>query len=371
MAPAKNICGEIFFQYAWQNSDRVGREDIAMALYQAEQDLAREVGYNLMPDWTIDERLPYPQPARPDQYGYGANVRWQAKSVEALRGHLIAGGIKAKSLIQAGATYNRTDVDSDGYQETCTVIVPVTTTDLNEIRAYYPAKNGNDLWEIRPIEVSISGGFATIVFKIWQIAAANKMDVINPQPLDTDDANSFESTVDIYRVYNDTSQQVQFLWENEGACGECLACSLGVQSGCFILRDPRLGITVPSPASYNASTLSFDAANFAACREPDQVMLSYYSGYRDLSLDRPYAELSPYWKFVIAYYAASKLDKSTCGCSNVKVFIEKWQLDASFASMEKGGFTVPVEFAANRLGTTMGALNAYRAIQRPGVKVNK
>ena len=44
-----NICGDVFFEHAWQHSDRVGRQEIAMAIKQAEQDIAREAGYNLRP----------------------------------------------------------------------------------------------------------------------------------------------------------------------------------------------------------------------------------------------------------------------------------------------------------------------------------
>src|SRR5258706_11935350 len=90
------VCGEIFFQDAWQNSDRVGRNDIAMAIYQAEQDISREAGFDLMPDWTLDERLPYPQPSVAELYGTGINPRFALKSVEALKGYLISGGIRAK-----------------------------------------------------------------------------------------------------------------------------------------------------------------------------------------------------------------------------------------------------------------------------------
>src|SRR3990172_2420119 len=44
-----NVCGEGFFEHSWQHSDRVGREDIRMAIKQAEMQIAAEVGDNLMP----------------------------------------------------------------------------------------------------------------------------------------------------------------------------------------------------------------------------------------------------------------------------------------------------------------------------------
>lgn len=365
-----NVCGEIFFQQDWMHSDRVGRESIALAIAEAEQEISREAGFNLMPDWVLDERLNYPRDYQPESHGWGMNVRWMPKSVEALKGHVISGGIRAKSLIQAGAPVVRTDVDSDQYDETCTVIVPTSLTDTNEIHLFYPAQNGDDAWEIRPIKVSISGGNATITFKSWQISAANQMESMDAEVLDPTLPESYETTVDVYRVYNDPSTQVNFLWEG-GGCGSCEACQFGTQSGCFLLRDPRMGFMVPSPASWNADNLEFDSAYWSVCREPEQVRVWYYSGWVDRHLARPFAELSPYWKTAIAYFAASKFDRPVCGCSNVKEFISKWRRDAAFASEDQGSFNLTTEQGSNRLGTSAGALYAWRKLNHPGVRVNK
>ncbi len=369
-----NTCGEVFFQYDWQHSDRIGRDTIAIAIQQAETEMSLEAGFNLLPDWTYQERLPYPRPAFPESYNiYGVNPRWQMKSIEASKGHFIYGGFRAKSLIQVGAVVVRSDVDGDGFQETATAIVPITITDTNEVHAYYSAHNGEDGWEIRPIKVSISGGFSTITFKIWQIPADGQMDYLNPDPLDGDNPANYETTIDVYRVYTDISTQVQFLWENmpgcSTCCGTCVACELGTQTGCLHIRNERLGIVVPSPASYDERTATWTNQEWTACREPDQVKLWYYSGYRDWGLLRPYAELSNFWKFAVAVYAVSKFERSVCGCSNINSFVEKWRRDAAYASQQEGGFTVTAELAGNRLGTSMGALYAYRQIQR--LKVNK
>lgn len=367
-----NVCGEVFFQDAWQHSDRIGRNEIAKAIQEAEQEISREVGYNLVPDWTIDERIPYPHSGQPAPWrGTGLNSNGYLKSVEALRGHLISGGIRAKSLIQAGAAVVRTDPDNDGYPELVTVTVPITITDTNEVHVYYPGKSGSDQWEIRPVQVSISGGFATITFKSWMIVAASLMYKLDAEPVNADVLANYETTVDVYRVYNEPGVQVQFLWENGGTCGACCACQLGTQDGCFHLRDPRLGFVVPSPGTWDASTQEFTATEWSACREPDQVRLYYYSGNLDNHLDRPYVEMSPYWETAVAYYAASKLDRAVCGCNNVAEYIQKWRLDMMFSSIQDGGFNVTPEFAANRLGTSVGAFYAYRRIHQPGVRVNK
>ena len=366
-----NTCGDIFFQEDWQHSDRLGRETIAMAIQQAEMEIAREAGFNLMPDWTVDERQPYPHPGVPGQYGNALNPYQYNKSIELSRAHILSGGVRTKSLIQAGATITRQDDDSDGFQETCVVIVATSVTDTNEIRAYYPGKSGEDDWEIRPIKVTISGGNANIQFPVWQIAAANQMEAFNAQPLDAEKATSYESTVDVYRLYNDPQTQSQFLWEY-GTCesSSCIACQFGSQDGCFHTRDPRLGYVVPAPGTWNSSDSDFDYAEWSACREPDQVRFWYYSGYKDNTLKRPYADLAPYWEYAVAYYACSKFERPVCGCSNVNQFVERWRTDIAFSS-DAGSYVSTPEMLSNHLGSSVGAIYAWKRIQQNGMRVNK
>lgn len=369
-----NVCGDIFFQYDWQNSDRLGRDTIAMAIQQAEREIAQEAGFNLLPDWTVAERLAYPQPVTPGFYGFdGLNVRGALKSVELTKGYILSGGIRTKTLIQAGAAVNRQDDDVDGYAETCVVNVATTVTDINEIHAYYPGKSGEDGWEIRPIRMAISGGVANLQFKAWQIAAANQMDAMNADALDASKPTSYETAVDVYRVWNDPQTQVQFLWENydcADCCGTCVACQFGTQYGCFHNRDARLGLIVPAPGTWNAANQEFDTDIWDACREPDQVRAWYYSGWQNQSLNAPKVQMDPYWEYAVAYYACSKFERPVCGCSNVNQFIDKWRMD--FAVQDKGSqmATTP-EMLSNRLGTSVGANYAWKRIQQNGVKVLK
>lgn len=368
-----NTCGDVFFQYDYQHSDRLGRDTIAMAIQQAEQEIAAEVGFNLLPDWTLQERLSYPSPAVPGMYGNAANPRGMLKSIELRKGHVISGGVRTKTLIQRGAAVVRQDDDVDGFQETAVAVVATTITDANEIHAYYPAKDGADGWEIRPITVVLSGGFATIIFKVWQLAAANNFDALNPQPLDAHNVHSYETAIDVYRVYNDPQTQVQFLWEgcDEGdCCGTCVACQFGTQNGCFHLRDARLGLAVPGPGTWNTDTQTFDGAEWSACREPDQTKFWYYSGFMDWNQDRPYVNMAPYWEYAIAYYACSKFERPVCGCSNINQFIEKWRVDLARVTSAENYTTTP-EFLSNKLGTSAGAFYAYKRIHQNGMRIIK
>lgn len=374
---SNNVCGDIWFKYAWQHSDRVGLDDIAQAIQQAEQDIAIEVGYNLIPDWTVEERLNYTRPHTPGAYNiYGTNPRGMLKSVELKRGHIISGGVRAKTAIELGSAVVRSDPNVDGYFELCTVSVATTVTDENEIHAYYVGKSGADAWEIRPIDVSISVGVATITFKSWQIVEGSDFDTFNAIAKDGDAAGSYETTIDVYRVYNDPATQVQFMWENNpgNCCSTCDACTLGTQAGCFHLRNPRLGVAVPAPASWDSSDEEFDASTWSACREPDQIRFWYYSGLQEKSIGRYNVRMAPYWKYAVAFLAASKLDRPSCGCSNVTEFIDTWRFDMMTSTYGDGkgvSINVTPEQLSNRLGSTRGALYAWKQINRPGVRIDK
>ena len=79
-------------------------------------------------------------------------------------------------------------------------------------------------------------------------------------------------------------------------------------------------------------------------------------------------------KYAVAFFAASKLDRPVCGCSNVQQFIDRWRIDVMANKFSDGtGMSINVtpEQLTNRLGSTYGALYAWKRINQNGVKVDK
>lgn len=371
-------CGLHWYQYAWGNADRISREDLAIAIRQAEEAISNEVGYNLLPDWTPTdpdygepERILFDRPSVPELYsGWGTDVRGKMRSIKLSRGHIIEGGVRTKVGIET-ATITRSDEDGDTYEETCTVSVGTAVTDPDELRVYFPGEDAADEWEIKPIDVSISGAVATIKFKIWQVVDPDKTQGLNPSSIDAETPGNFLTTVDVYRVYNDEQTQVQFLFEEDGdicPCNSanCVACQFDTQWGCFYNRDARLGLISPSPGDWDSDDSQFDWEDWTACRAPDQVRVYYYSGWRDPRGSRPKTKMDPYWEQAVAYYAAALLDKAGCDCSNAFEFIYKWQKDIAHSGKEQGAYSALFSQLANRLGTSRGAMFAISRIQQPG-----
>jgi hypothetical protein len=368
------VCGQPWFQFAWQNADQISREDLARAIRAAEDLIEQVVGYNILPDWITGERTRNYRPADRTLFNSnGLNVRGLRKSITTKKAHVISGGIKAVDLITAATAVTRTDTNGDGYADLMTAAVTTTVTDPSQIRAFFPGEDGAAKWEIRPIEVDISGGVATITFKSWLLFDPDLYSILDAEAIDGDDTGNYLTSIDVYRVWNDPQQMVQFLWEPTTFCdcgsSGCAQCAFGSQMGCLMVRDPRLGFLAYAPGTWNSSTESFDAAEYTVCRDPDQLIIDYYSGHRDMNLARPSAELADYWKPVVAYYAAALLDREVCGCDNVKEFVKKWQIDLSRTGREVAHQTMFSQLG-NTFGATKGGLFAFnRTIRTPDIVV--
>lgn len=371
---------DVWFQYAWQNNNRVGREDLAEAIREAEKIIANYVGYNLLPDWVVDERHNTVRPAIRELYASGWNARNTSKSIITAmppyrHGYAISGGQRAKVVIQSAAAIVRSDVDGDGYQETCTVTV-TTTYGIDDIRVYFPGYSGDDAYEIRPIAVSKSGNTATITFKIWQAVLPTLLERFSTDPtaIDGDNAANFSTTTDVYRVYNDPQSPAQLLWESDGfgrcGCGssECATCTLAVQNGCIHIREPRLGTFAYGAGNWNSSTEVFDNAAYSVERDPDRLRLWYYSGWRDEKLARPANDLDSFWEKTIVHLSIALLDRRVCACNNVEHFIDYYQEDLARNGSQVSYQNVEA-MLGNNFGTRRGGYYAWQRCNQEGRRI--
>lgn len=72
---ACNSGEDVWKQYPYQDAGKISREDLAEAIRDAENQIANYVGYNLLPDWVIDERHTTTRPAVRELFSGGLNVR--------------------------------------------------------------------------------------------------------------------------------------------------------------------------------------------------------------------------------------------------------------------------------------------------------
>lgn len=386
----QHLCSNVWKQFAWQESGQVGREDVAFAIFQAENDLEQYLQYPLLPVWIDDERANVVQPGIPevlnitltDRSNYPLNVitKWK---------HFVSGGIEAKDLIEAGAAVVFSDQDGDGYAETATVSVATSVTDPEEIAVYFPGEGANDSWEIRPLNdplthrrsVTISGGTATIVFARHQLVDPDLQAAFNPGPVNGDNAANFLATVDVYHHYNDPQTQATLMWApRPGLCNcgstDCQICAFQVQTACLLAADQRNGIVRFTPGTWNADTAQFDFASPSIGRSPDILRLFYRAGFRSTFTNvlAPTLEMDQGLARAVAYLSLRYLSRPVCGCDNVRELHRRMTEDlASNRADASSSISYQLSDAqiANPFGTERGAILAWQTVRQGDRTVGK
>jgi hypothetical protein len=155
--------------------------------------------------------------------------------------------------------------------------VAVTFTDLNELVLYYPS---DTKYKIRPSEVTITGGVATITIPRVRLLKpeyfVNYDSTLTARPI-YDDDSYFLDTVDVVRNYLDTTTGFNLVWNPvSSVCDQTVTKQLATAA----IRDQRNGIAY--------STLS--ASSYVICsRLPDYIEVNFmrgkYDRYEELDSD--------------------------------------------------------------------------------------
>lgn len=369
----QSTCGSAWFQYDWQDFQRVSREGIARAIAQAESQIEDFLGYNLVPDWTIDERVQVTVPFYKELVNFSnLNMRNFRKSVKPVKNWFISGGIRDTEVVFLGAPIVWTDEDTDGYFETGTVSSITSLDEECEISVFYPGKLADSLYEIRPANVSIFAGMITITFRRELCVLESILSTI-VDPRHNAFANGlvdadFLEEVDIYRVFNNPETSAHLLWEPTGSCScitanSCPECAYTTQTACIIARDPRLSIITYSPAEWDLTNEWFSYVSASVSRDPDQIRLWYYSGEKYLQSVCPSKEMDPFWAQTVAYFAASMLDRNPCDCNGE--FFEQFREDMSFVqgASQLNQYEIRRIELANPFGTKRGAYMAWTRVK--------
>jgi len=393
--PYADCCADIFFQYDWQFSSRVGRESLARTIAGAEQDLADVLGYWPAPRWISEEVQMFPRHHRPDVLSFGGlDGRAYSKAMRARYGRIIAGGQRAVSPVGTVTTAGGDLVYSGpvgGVVDTVTVEIDTDETDPRLVKVYFAGHAGDPEWEIRPARTkAIAAGTFTATFWPWQFIDPDLWEALptgdEPAPIDYDEQtvpgtyDNLVTSADVYVEWNDsTDDGATFYWEPETAAlqalgnlvctcsnsGLCIACQMTTQTGCLHVRDPMNGMVVASPATYNDSSGSWESSCFAVCREPDFVKLWYYSGDIDGRYlnSKSYDPLSPYWAETIAWLATARLDRPFCNCDRVQDMVAHLQADMA----QLGGpfsYNATLEQLNCPWGTRRGAVMAWQRVSK-------
>lgn len=376
-----NRCQDIWPQYGWQYYDHVGREELGEAIMTAEADIAEQLGYFPAPKYHSQEVHHFPRHHRKTVWrSYGLGARGEQVSINTNFAKVISMGQRDATTLVGTASVAGLDMTYDFAALTVTIVLPTAITDTCELRLFFAGKNGAPEWEVRPFtSITADGVNATIVLPSWMLIKPTLQDAYPTTAdwgaIDLTVNTNHEQSVELRRVFTDTTAaSAVFYWEPRPnltgftcACGgsSCAACTLQTQDGCFHLRDPELGIIVPTPASYDADSAAWGEVCFSVCRDPDLVKVYYHAGALSETYlsSRSCVGLPESWARAIAYLATARLERPFCQCGSVTPAVVRAQTDLALSGGDVS-YNMPFGLLDNPFGTRWGEVQAWRQVSR-------
>lgn len=346
-------CGEIYPQFAWQQPESiVSREEIAQAIFSAEQDIKRILGYSPAPQWECGEL-----------HHYKADRRYNNAPIKVRFGELLSGGRRAVTYLATLAVIY-SDEDGDGFLETAQMSIPLSgLTDVNsnvydkcETKAYFEDKGGALNWEIRsPRKVDDAGGLRIFTFDSWILLKPELTHAITTpngfQAIDAEDADNYVPVVDVYREYNDANADAAMIYP--------VGCEWEATSTCLSVYNRHLGFVSPS-----GEIGSLDAYCNQFGRDALDVQVWYYAGKKSCDYMDGLAcdPLDDYWAQTIAWMATARLDKPLCSCTNVQEVAKELQRNTARDTDRGGNAVMDFRLIGNPFGTRVGEIRTWQRV---------
>lgn len=351
-------CDHVLMQFPW-HGDFLSREEIARSIAKAEEMVAEELNYWPAPKYITDEVHPYPRPFKRELYGYAGTPRGQWKAVQLNWGKVQGGGIMARTLVNIAGAVVMSDNDGDGINDRFTVTVATTVTDPTEIAIYFVSADRNgvaldETWRIRPVNVTISGGNAVITGHPSLLVKPDLTLRVDPSSLDVTVAANFVTTVEVHRVYLDTTSttaspsQGIVMWENP----DCAVppCSVEWLPVCQGARNADQGLV---SVDYRQGGLYCAPQD----REPDRVNLHYLAGAPLVN-----GQMARAMADIVAHLATGILPVGPCGCERSDRIISWWRNLPSHGNESARPLTMR-EIDDCPFGQSRGALWAWKRVE--------
>lgn len=280
---------------------RQQRDNIQRALIQAQEWMETVLGYPLNVRWIAnkeDQQL-YHKPAR---------TRW---------GFLHRGGVRAVSIIQAAVPV--------AYTSDPIVIGPIAcavTSDIEELFLCHPGTEEI----IFPSKISYDTTLHTVTFEVPQCRLIKLDHYDNPETgwdyydIPPSPTSPFTTTVDVLRIYNDPSKQIELHTKagyTSGTCSCTDSCETLVDTACMRVIETELGIFDFTPASY-AGGLWTPKSQCCCSGRPEVMHLFYQAGIEDTHPYHPVLELA------LVHLAHVIMPSEPCGC---EILTRMWKED--------------------------------------------
>lgn len=402
-APVRSQCDDLLKQYAWQDTDRAGRAEIALAIESAERLLRDYLGFAVAPEYR-EVTIPWPRfydTARTRYAAHDAAGRWIAPLLPFGCGELQALGVEALTLRDTvtksdppvgGDDLVFTDADGDGLYDTFTATATVPSdTEAADLAVYFASadrldgESAGERWRIRPVTISVSGTTATIKGRLWLLVRPIEYEGLGTVPLDPSDltaAGPYAQSLEVYtRVTDPTgttaeTAQAKVIWETAPfhgwwcGCG-CSSPTLDPSSSPLdpaaiayavaraTIRDARSGRVGIGEAVYNATSGVWAGLNWSTGREPDRVTVRLLAGapLEDGNMARA-------WQPIVARLAMAELGRPVAACETANRELFRWQQDVALVDgRNEEKYSISDQDLDNPFGTRRGHIFAWRQVK--------
>ncbi len=337
-------CETVFYQSSWQ-MQFISRDEVASAISKAEHALANILNFWPAPKYIRGETIPYPRSTWSSTPDY-MTPRGEWKPVKTRYQYIQALGTQSRTLIEADAMFVSTDEDGDGVLDTFTLTVATTETDASILALYYSASDRytplSEVWQIRPVQVEISGGNAIFTGALAQITVPELWRKPSPERLDAaTPLTTYVDTLDVYKVETDSSNIGTAYWD--GYVGQVGTSSGAIDSGTIVNED-ELGYFRPQIGLCGLWGYA-----------PTRLSVNYLAGYprqADGSMSEPFATM-------VTYLSCAYMPAKKCGCERSDQIFYWWR---SFPSDGEEGRRpmIPQEIANCPFPPTRGGIYAWQ-----------
>lgn len=324
------------------------REPMARALVQSCARIAQQLSFWPRPKW-FEQTV---------ELGTGVPFWNQVHQTDWLK--LIEFGQRAATLVQADAAVVYSDPYNQGVNDTATITVNTTVTDPAELQVFFRVADGapgaaDVRYQIEPLSVSISGGVAaisghralfvqpTIWAQPYELTDPNRREI---NAADTMKPADFVTAVDVYRVYNDTTTQVQVMDSENNVLNTTAGVSVMSELGAF--------------------KLPYQCGNWPTmCNGlPTKIKVYYRAGHPLI-----FGDMDALLQEAVVRYANVLMPTKFISLCDRRA--DRWEQDRAPAVVQfAGGFVSTRDTSAqNPLGSTaQGAVWAWDTIQAFGIK---
>lgn len=273
-----------FFGFSIENTNRTAcreiwtqdqRDELEFYLKEAQEELEEVIEYPLEYKWFANERHPLTS----------------TRSLVTSKGKIIEAGIRAVEVISDDAVVDYSIYISDPDIAQVELSVNYSGKSIYDLHVFYPDTDK----EINPSNIVYDSLTQTLTIYIPKprLLQYDLLDNTEEGYLYSDPAN-FQLTVDVHRIYNDSSVQGRLMYRGD-ICDDF--CTEGYDAVCIYVKNPEIGsVQLAYPTS-------------SSCKYYEAVEVNYRAGI--LCADKR-AEMT------LMRLAHSKMPGEPCGCETVQ-----------------------------------------------------